>query len=121
MKDWKKSLGLALVLAAVSMAVSVAITLIIKAQKVRSLKFKELLRELYPRQEWEHTGLFIHLWGVKFMAWYPEDFEYREGETEAEVIEAIESRMPGLKPRVEFRPIAEFEEMIKGKCCCKGN
>ena len=119
MKDWKKALGLALVLTAISTTLSVAITLIIKAKKAHSLKFKELLRELYPQHEWEHTGLYIHLWDVVFKAWYAEEFDYREGETEAEVIDAINVRAPGLKPKVEFRPIAEFEEMIKGKRCCK--
>lgn len=119
MKDWKKALGLALVLTAISTTLSVAITLIIKAKKARSLKFKELLRELYPQHEWEHTGLYIHLWDVKYMAWYPEEFDYREGETEAEVIDAINVRVPGLRAKVEFSPIAEFEEMIKGKCGCK--
>lgn len=119
MKDWKKTLGLALVCAAFSMVLSVAITLIIRAKKVKDLRFKELLKELYPEHEWEHTGQFIQLWNVQFIAWYPEDFEYREGETEAEVKEAINARAPGLKPKVEFRPLADFDEFVKKNCCRK--
>jgi len=124
MKKATKAILFSLAGTALGMIGSAIVKAFLNQKIFKQAALKDLLKELYPEQEWEHQSIFSTPLKITYTAYATDDFITAHPDAEARLIEAAHERTPALakiKCDIMIRPMSEFEAKIHKKCCCCGD
>lgn len=115
MKKTYKALIFSILGAAAGMVLALGFKVIRNVKLIKTADLKGTLAELFPHQEWSHTGTYVSVKSVVFSIYYPEGFLYDTPNAETLIRDALLEKSPSLanlKLIIRLQPLSDFDTKI---------
>lgn len=115
MKKTYKALIFSILGTAVGMVVTLGLKVFRNVKLSKEADLKGTLAELFPHQEWSHTGTYVSVKSVVFSVYYPEGFLYDIPNAETLIRDALLAKSPGLaqlKVILRLQPLSDFDTKL---------